>query len=62
MGKEETECIRAANPRSCSPEQIRKCHGDDGHPCTDAGECLGAPDPSACTEEQRAKCHGGATK
>lgn len=62
MGKEKTECIRAANPSSCSPEQIRKCHGDDGHPCVDAGECLGAPDPSACTEEQKAKCHGDATE
>ena len=21
-------------PEDCSPEQIRKCHGDKGHPCT----------------------------
>ncbi len=26
-------------PESCTPEQIRECHGDDaGHPCTDNEE------------------------
>jgi chromate transporter len=27
-------CEKGADPRTCSPEQIRECHGDDaGHPC-----------------------------
>jgi hypothetical protein len=29
-----TEAL-AGKPRECTPEQIRKCHGDSGeHPCT----------------------------
>jgi hypothetical protein len=26
------------NPKECTPEQIRKCHGDSGdHPCEETG-------------------------
>ena len=36
---EEKKCERPeelkGKPQDCSPEQIRKCHGDDkNHPCT----------------------------
>ena len=25
-------------PEDCTPEQIRKCHGDEKHPCTSEGD------------------------
>ena len=29
------ENLKGGDPKKCSPEQIRKCHGDTkGHPCT----------------------------
>jgi len=29
------ENLKCGDPKTCSPEQIRKCHGDSGdHPCT----------------------------
>jgi len=62
MCESKTECARVAEPGDCSPEQVRKCHGEEGHPCADEGQCLGAPEPAACTEEQKAKCHGVETK
>ena len=38
-GKSESKCqqpekLKGGDPRKCSPEQIRKCHGDvKKHPC-----------------------------
>jgi hypothetical protein len=47
------------NPGKCTPEQIRKCHGDvREHPCKD--ECQGIKKPKDCTPEQIRKCHGDA--
>ena len=49
-------------PEDCSPEQIRKCHGEvSEHPCTSAGcerpeELHGEPED--CSPEQIRKCHG----
>ncbi len=59
MRERDPECQKVAKPGECSPEQIRKCHGDEGHPCAAEGECQGAPEPAECTAEQKAKCHGG---
>ena len=41
--KENSGCQKPENlkgrPEDCSPEQIRKCHGDvKEHPCVKAGE------------------------
>jgi len=38
MSQENGKCQKPENlkgkPKECSPEQIKKCHGDDkGHPC-----------------------------
>jgi hypothetical protein len=50
-------------PRTCSPEQIKKCHGDVvGHPCVDAAGCE-HPErlegkPGECSPEQIRECHG----
>ena len=39
MSSEKPKCqkpenLKGSKPEKCSPEQIRKCHGDDkGHPC-----------------------------
>jgi len=34
MGKE--KCHKGKNPKECSPEQIKECHGDvKEHPCED---------------------------
>jgi len=51
-------------PDECSPEQIRKCHGDAAqHPCTTPGcekpENLKG-EPQECSPEQIRKCHGDA--
>jgi len=51
-------------PEECSPEQIRKCHGDVArHPCAATG--CEQPDqlrgrPEDCSPEQIRKCHGDA--
>jgi len=30
---------KVSNPEECSPEQIKKCHGDvKGHPCTEQAD------------------------
>jgi len=49
-------------PEDCSPEQIRKCHGEGArHPCTGAGcehpEKLKGK-PGECSPEQIRECHG----
>ncbi len=43
--KDETNCccekpeILQGKPEDCTPEQIRKCHGEsDAHPCCDSHE------------------------
>lgn len=38
MSEKKNVCLKKENlkgkPEKCSPEQIKKCHGDDGkHPC-----------------------------
>ena len=49
-------------PEECSPEQIRKCHGEVAeHPCVTSscekpGNLEGAPEK--CSPEQIRKCHG----
>lgn len=39
MKDEKTKCQKPEHlkgkPEECSPEQIKKCHGDEAHPCTD---------------------------
>ena len=52
-------------PEDCSPEQIRKCHGDvQGHPCASTGDCEQSEKlqgrPEDCSPEQIRKCHGDA--
>jgi hypothetical protein len=48
----------------CSPEQIRKCHGDvKGHPCVKVEGCehpekLKGKKPGECSPEQVRECHG----
>ena len=63
---DEKKCERPdqlkGKPEDCSPEQIRKCHGDDpSHPCVET-ECEN-PDklegkPGECSDEQIRECHG----
>ena len=60
-------CQRPENlkgkPEDCSPEQIRKCHGDaDAHPCVETAGCE-HPErlkdrPGDCSPEQIRQCHG----
>lgn len=34
MAQAKQKCEKGKDPKSCSPEQIRKCHGDSTvHPC-----------------------------
>lgn len=34
MASSASKCEKGKDPKTCSPEQIRKCHGDaSGHPC-----------------------------
>lgn len=47
----------------CTPEQIRKCHGDvEGPPCVEAAGCEHSERlsdrPSECSPEQIRECHG----
>jgi len=50
-------------PQDCSPEQIRKCHGDaGGDPCVETTGCE-RPErlkgkPGECSPEQIRECHG----
>lgn len=33
------KCEKDKDPKTCSPEQIKECHGDTAtHPCETAGE------------------------
>lgn len=55
-------CQEARDPKTCTPEQIKKCHGDVAdHPCETTG-CQEDADPAKCSEEQIRKCHGDAKK
>ena len=61
-GCQEPEELQGA-PEDCSPEQVKKCHGEDaGHPCVDTGECEQPEEldgePGECSAEQVRKCHG----
>ena len=52
-------------PEECSPEQIRKCHGDvQTHPCVETVGCEHPEKltgkPSECSPEQIRECHGDA--
>ena len=43
MCEEKTECQKPENltgdPKECTPEQIKKCHGDvKDHPCVEADQ------------------------
>ena len=67
MCGEKTGCQKPeelkGDPSQCSPEQIRKCHGDSGeHPCAATGECEQPSNlqgrPQNCSPEQIRKCHG----
>ena len=54
-------------PEECSPEQIRKCHGDAaGHPCVEPQGCEHPEKlkgrPGECSPEQIRECHGDAQK
>ena len=31
-------CQHGKDPKDCSPEQIRKCHPEGGHPCEEKAE------------------------
>ena len=52
-------------PEDCSPEQIRKCHGEaEEHPCVETVGCE-HPErlhgkPGDCSPEQIRQCHGDA--
>lgn len=52
-------------PGACSPEQIKKCHGDVvGHPCVETLDCEQPKKPEGkrgkCSPEQVRECHGDA--
>ncbi len=64
---EKEKCRKPENlkgkPGECSPEQIRKCHGDaDSHPCTEPQSCEHPEKlkgrPGECSPEQIRECHG----
>jgi len=47
---------------SCTPEQVKKCHGDaPGHECVDTSVGCQRPDQLSCSPEQIKKCHGSET-
>ncbi|MFW5893955.1 MAG: hypothetical protein ACOCUY_02350 [Verrucomicrobiota bacterium] len=51
-------------PQDCTPEQVRKCHGDaESHPCVESAGCCEHPEhlkgkPGECSPEQIQECHG----
>ena len=50
-------------PEDCSPEQIRKCHGEvSEHPCIPSADCEKPENlkgqPADCSPEQIKACHG----
>ena len=69
MNMKENRCRKPEqlkeNPRDCSPEKIRKCHGDvDAHPCVETTGCE-HPErlqgkPGDCSPDQIRQCHGDA--
>jgi hypothetical protein len=28
-----SKCTKGKDPRKCSPEQVKECHPEGGHPC-----------------------------
>ena len=53
-----TKCQKARDPKTCTPQQIKECHGDvETHPCETEG-CQEDVDPKTCSPEQIRKCHG----
>jgi hypothetical protein len=64
--KTRSQCEKPENLKGkaseCSPEQIRKCHGEAPlHPCVENGcECTEELQdrPENCSPEQIRKCHG----
>jgi len=51
------KCEQGKEPGKCSPEQIKECHGDQGH-----SSCPEGKDPKECSPEQVKKCHGDVKK
>jgi len=57
-------CPEEKKPGECSPEQIRKCHGEvSEHPCEPPRPVCRKPEnlkgkPGDCTPEQIRICHG----
>lgn len=31
--KENSKCDKGKNPKDCSPEKVKECHPEGGHPC-----------------------------
>jgi hypothetical protein len=56
-------CNDKAQPKDCSPEMIKDCHGNaQDHPCETDGQCA-KPDrlkcvARKCSPEQSRECHG----
>ncbi len=39
MGKTSEKCEKGKDPKECTPEQIKECHGDTAkHPCESSSE------------------------
>ncbi len=64
---EKTKCEKPEELKGksgeCSPEQIRKCHGDtEDHPCVETQGCEHPEKlkgkPEECSPEQVRECHG----
>ena len=65
--EERKGCQRPENlsgrPADCTPEQMRKCHGEQKqHPCVETTGCE-PPErlqgqPGECSPDQVRKCHG----
>jgi hypothetical protein len=71
MCDEKKECQKpeelAGKPEECTPEQVKKCHGDaKEHACAETEGCE-HPDrlkgkPGECSPEQIRECHGDAAQ
>lgn len=56
---EEKKGCQRPDQLSCTPEQIKKCHGSEpGHACVDSNVGCQKPEELTCTPEQIKKCHG----
>ena len=65
--EERKDCQRPENlsgaPADCTPEQIRKCHGEqESHPCVETTGCEHPErlkgQPGECSLDQVRECHG----